>query len=154
MQPRFGLTADLIFSREIPGELGPELDRAVEEANTALFRKGVPKDVPTDEIGRITTYAVAGPVLTITIESGGYTRAHDALFRFRKQIAALLGRQRIGLREIEVRSLPGRAPRHGPRGAPARVAPVRPVGRGRAGPDRPRARGHRHRPREAGSRTG
>ncbi|HIH04406.1 MAG TPA: serine--tRNA ligase [Methanoregulaceae archaeon] len=102
MQPRFGLTADLIFSREIPDELRPELDRAVEEANTALFRKGVPKDAPADEIGRITGYAIAGPVLTVTFESGGYTRAHDALFRFRKQVTGQLGRHRIGLREIVV----------------------------------------------------
>ena len=103
MQPRFELTADLVFSREIPGELGPELAHAVEEANTVHFRKGVPRDAPPDEVGRITAHAIEGAVLSLTIESGGYTRAHDALFRFRKQVAGLLGRHRIGLREIEVR---------------------------------------------------
>ena len=46
------------------------------------------------------------------------------------------------------RPFQGRAPGRGARGAPARVAPVRPLGRGRAGPDRARARGHGRRPRE------
>jgi seryl-tRNA synthetase len=104
MQPRFDLRADLVFSKEIPAGLGPELDRAVEEANAVLFRKGVPKDAPADEIGRITAHSIAGPVLSVALESGGYTRAHDALFRFRKQIAGVLGRHRIGLRDVEVRS--------------------------------------------------
>ena len=54
MQPRFSLTADLVFSKEIPDEALPAIARAVEEANTVLFRKGVPKGAPEEEIGRIT----------------------------------------------------------------------------------------------------
>ncbi|NLX50327.1 MAG: serine--tRNA ligase [Methanospirillum sp.] len=103
MQPRFSLTADLVLSREVPEAALPEIDRAVQEANTTLFRRGVPREVPDREVGRITSCTVSGPGMTITLESGGYTRAHDALFRFRKHLAGLLGRHRIGIREIEVR---------------------------------------------------
>ncbi|KAF5067001.1 tRNA-binding domain protein [anaerobic digester metagenome] len=102
MQPRFSLTADLVFSKEIPDEALPAIARAVEEANTVLFRKGVPKDAPEDEIGRITGHAVSGATLSLTLESGGYTRVHDALFRFRKQVAGQLGRYRVGLRDLVV----------------------------------------------------
>ncbi|HOV68400.1 MAG TPA: serine--tRNA ligase, partial [Methanoregulaceae archaeon] len=102
MQPRFSLRADLVFSREIPDEARPAIARAVEEANTVLFRKGVPKDAPEDEVGRITEHAVHGATLSLALESGGYTRVHDALFRFRKQVAALLGRYRVGLRDLVV----------------------------------------------------
>jgi seryl-tRNA synthetase len=104
MQPRFSLKADLVFSREIPDEARPAIATAIDEANTTLFRKGVPKDAPTDQIGRITGHEIAGGgVLSLSLESGGYTRAHDALIRFRKQVAALLGRYRLGLRELLVR---------------------------------------------------
>ncbi len=102
MQPRFSLTADLVFSKEIPDEAQPAIARAVEEANTVLFRKGVPKDAPEDEIGRITGHTISGATLTLSLESGGYTRVHDALFRFRKQLAGLLGRYRVGLRDLVV----------------------------------------------------
>ena len=102
MQPRFSLRAALVFSNEIPDEARPAIERAIEEANTVLFRKGVPKDAPEDEIGRITSHSVTGSSLSLTLESGGYTRVHDALFRFRKQITGLLGRYRIGLRDLVV----------------------------------------------------
>jgi hypothetical protein len=74
----------------------------VEEANGKLFTKGVPKGVPAEEVGRITEWKTEGNLLSLVLESGGYTRAHDALFRFRKQIGPTLGKFRMGIRDIEV----------------------------------------------------
>jgi seryl-tRNA synthetase len=45
---------------------------------------------------------VQGSVIRLDMESGTYTRAHDALFRFRKQIVPLLGRFRVGVRGLEI----------------------------------------------------
>ncbi|MDD1639285.1 MAG: serine--tRNA ligase, partial [Methanomicrobiales archaeon] len=102
MQPRFTLSADLQCSREPSGEAVAALERAVAEANDTLFVKGVPKGVPREEVGRITSWSVGGTTLHLVLESGGYTRAHDALFRFRKHLAGVLGKHQVGIREILV----------------------------------------------------
>lgn len=99
---RFALNAELHFSSEIPAAAADAVDQAVHEANTSAFRRGVPKGTPDAEIGRITAWQVKGNTLSIEIESGPYTRAHDALFRFRKLIGPALGRFRIGLRDLVV----------------------------------------------------
>ncbi|ACL17922.1 serine--tRNA ligase [Methanosphaerula palustris] len=99
---RFALTADLSFSGEIPGEAAEAVEKTVTDSNTVMFRRGVPKGATDDEIGRITDWKIEGNTLSLTIESGPYTRVHDALFRFRKQITATLGRFRLGLRDIQV----------------------------------------------------
>ncbi len=102
MYIRFGLKAELQFSAEIPDDARPAVERLVLEANTVLFRKGVPKDAEERETGRITGWKTEGNRLLLDFESGTYTRVHDALFRFRKQIAPTLGKFRLGLRGIEV----------------------------------------------------
>jgi seryl-tRNA synthetase len=103
MHVHFTLKADLSFS----GVLGPDarsaVDAAVKEANGQLFCRGVPKGVPPEEVGKITLWEVEENILFLEIESGGYTRAHDALFRFRKLIGTALGKYHLGLREIQVR---------------------------------------------------
>ena len=103
MHVHFTLKADLCFSNELGPDARAAVDVAVKEANGQLFCKGVPKDVPPEEVGRITLWDVEENILFLGIESGGYTRAHDALFRFRKLIGSALGKHHLGLREIRVR---------------------------------------------------
>lgn len=100
---RFALKAELQFSKEIPaGSEGP-IEEAINEANNVLFRRGVPAEATPEEIGRITKWKIDGEKLLIEIVSGPYTRAHDALFRFRKNLAPKMGKTlRLGLRKIEV----------------------------------------------------
>ena len=115
MSVQFALSADLHFSQEIPPEAVAAVESTILEANRSLFLKGVPSDAPAGSVGQITQWSVEGRTLSITIESGPYTRAHDALFRFRKQIAAVMGKHRMGLREIEIISymirIPGQFPK-------------------------------------------
>ncbi|MDG6257468.1 MAG: serine--tRNA ligase [Methanomicrobiaceae archaeon] len=100
---RFTMSAALHFNKEIPPEAAAAVKATVEEANATLFRRGVPPEADADEIGQITGWQVEDSSLLLTLESGTYTRAHDALFRIRKPLAAALGRHRLGLRGIEVR---------------------------------------------------
>jgi seryl-tRNA synthetase len=100
---RFALTAELAFNSDITAEATGAVEKTVEESNAVLFRKGVPKGVDEREVGRITSWSVEAQYIRIAIESGAYTRAHDALFRFRKQITAVLGKFRLGLRSISIK---------------------------------------------------
>ncbi|KQC05598.1 MAG: serine--tRNA ligase [Methanoculleus sp. SDB] len=99
---RFSLNADLVTSGDIPDEAVAAIGQAVDEANRSTFQRGVPAEAEPTDIGRITAWNAAGSVLHLEIESGPYTRAHDALFRFRKQLAPVLGRHRIGIRSIDI----------------------------------------------------
>jgi len=47
----------------------------IDQANRVLFVKGVPKEADPGEVGHITGSVFSGNVLTLTIESGAYTRA-------------------------------------------------------------------------------
>ncbi len=124
---RFAVTADLHFSGDLTPEATLAAEKAVLEANEVVFRRGVPADAPDEQVGRITEWRAAGSVLTLRIESGPYTRAHDALFRFRKVIAQALGRCRLGLREIAVRRFTVVVPGHVPDEAVPKVPFVREV---------------------------
>jgi seryl-tRNA synthetase len=104
MRTRFQLEAALTFSGELTPDAADVLREVVDQANRVHFRKGVPPGVPEEEIGRITGAEIEGSTAVLEIESGPYTRAHDALFRFRKQLSPALGRFRIGLREVGIRS--------------------------------------------------
>ena len=103
MQLRFRLEAGLRFSAPFTPEAEQTARALIDEANRVLFMRGVPKGVDPAEVGRITgTPEFRENVLLLTFESGAYTRAHDALFRFRKQVASTLGKFRLGIREIEI----------------------------------------------------
>ncbi|HMK16457.1 MAG TPA: serine--tRNA ligase, partial [Methanomicrobiales archaeon] len=104
MQVHFDLKAGIQFSGDIGPEAKKALDAAVAEANDKLFTRGVPKGVPAEEVGRITWWETEGSHLSLEIRSGGFTRAHDALFRFRKHVAQALGKYHLGVREITVKS--------------------------------------------------
>lgn len=99
---RFRLGATIQCSGTLHDEAVLVLAQTIEEANTVLFKKGVPRDVENSEIGKIQSWETRENVLAVEIESGTYTRAHDALFRFRKQVAAVLGRHHIGVRGIDI----------------------------------------------------
>ncbi|RXE57070.1 seryl-tRNA synthetase [Methanoculleus taiwanensis] len=111
---RFALTADLQFSRDLTPEAVLAAGDTVQEANEVLFRRGVPAEAEDEQIGKITEWSAHDSVISLAIESGPYTRAHDALFRFRKLIAQAMGRHRLGLREITVRSFSVEIPGHIP----------------------------------------
>jgi seryl-tRNA synthetase len=102
MQVRFRLKAELRFSAPFTPEAEDACRALIDDANRVLFVKGVPKGVDPGEVGHITGSVFSGNSLTLHIESGAYTRAHDALFRFRKQVAPTLGKHRLGIREIVV----------------------------------------------------
>lgn len=105
MQVRFRLEAVLRFSSPFTPEAEQATLALIDEANRLLFMKGVPKGVDPSEVGRITGIPqFRENILDLTFESGPYTRAHDALFRFRKQIALTLGRYRLGIRDIDIGS--------------------------------------------------
>src|SRR5512137_2137079 len=103
MQVRFRLEAELRFSSSFTPEAEQATRALIDEANRVLFMKGVPKGVDPSEVGRIAgSPQFTDNLLALTFESGAYTRAHDALFRFRKQIAPRLGKFRLGIRDIDV----------------------------------------------------
>lgn len=115
MYVRFGVSGALLLSAEPSAEAAAAIGTAAEDANRSLFRKGVPREVREEDAGRIVSWSVEGRSIRLRIESGPYTRAHDALFRFRKHLQGILGKYRIGIRGVEVASfemlLPPEVPR-------------------------------------------
>jgi seryl-tRNA synthetase len=96
------MTAKLHFSAEFSEEAKTAFGNAV-SGSGAIFSKGVPKDADPADVGHIEgAPRMEGNDAELTFVSGPYTRVHDALFRFRKQIPAVLGKFRVGLREIEI----------------------------------------------------
>ncbi|HUU75498.1 MAG TPA: serine--tRNA ligase [Methanoregulaceae archaeon] len=101
----FKMKTKLQFSGEIGKDAQEAFKGAIEESNKVVFWKGVPKAVTDPKnVGQITgDPQFMGNSVELEFASGPYTRVHDALFRFRKQIAPVMGRHRIGLREIEIK---------------------------------------------------
>jgi len=98
---RFELKAECTFS----GELGPAKTDVEAEITRAapLLLKGAPRGKES-EAARVKNWRVVGKKLELVIESGRYVRAHDALFRLTKLLAAELGKKhKIGLREIKAK---------------------------------------------------
>lgn len=87
-------SSDVTPAREMIGEY-------LEEANRTILVKGA-----SDGYGaQVVEWGIDGNKIDLLIESGRYVRAHDALMRIRKPLAAKLGKDfRIGLRGIEVES--------------------------------------------------
>jgi seryl-tRNA synthetase len=96
------MIAKLHFSAEFSEEAKTAFANAVSRSG-AIFSKGVPKDADPADVGHIEgAPRIEGNYVELTFVSGPYTRVHDALFRFRKQIPTVLGKFRMGLREIEI----------------------------------------------------
>jgi len=96
---RFELRVECTFS----GELGPakaDIEAAIARAKPLLL-KGAPRGKEA-EAASIEDWRVVGKKLELTIESGRYVRAHDALFRLTKLLSEELGRKhKIGLRRLK-----------------------------------------------------
>lgn len=95
---RFELKARLVFS----GELTRARDDLAVVINAAgpVLTKGAPKGKET-EAAKIVSWHVVGSELEVELESGRYVRAHDALLRLAKLLAAELGKKhKMGLRGI------------------------------------------------------
>lgn len=98
----FDLTAHLKFSDNLPQEADVELQKAIDDANNVLFIKGVPSS-SVKEAGRIIEWHTHANELCVRIVSGRYTRAHEALLRFRKALGMTIGEKyRIGIRGYEI----------------------------------------------------
>lgn len=76
-----------------------DIGKLVEEAEKDILRRGVPEGRGS----KIKEWQVGDYSLCFEIESDRYLRAHDALLRLRKPLAALLGKYRIGIRGLEVK---------------------------------------------------
>jgi seryl-tRNA synthetase len=98
----FDLTAHLKFSDNLPPEADVELQKAIDDANNVLFINGVPRN-SVKEAGRIIEWHTHANELYVRIVSGRYTRAHEALLRFRKALGMTIGaKYRIGIRGYEI----------------------------------------------------
>lgn len=97
MEPYFYLRGYFRTSADA-SEAAADIGNFIKEAENTVLRRGVPQGKGS----RIKKLGVRGDRISIEIESDRYLRAHDALIRLRKPLAALLGRRRIGIRGAEV----------------------------------------------------
>jgi seryl-tRNA synthetase len=96
---RFELIAECTFSDGLEAAK-KEIEAAIMQANEVVLKKGAPRGKET-EAARVTSWRAVGKVLSVTIVSGRYVRAHVALFRLAKLLSEVLGRKhRIGLRAV------------------------------------------------------
>ncbi len=95
----FELTAALGFSKEVPKG---EIEKLVLEANGDLLKRGCPKGKES-EAAEAKITETGEKEVRITIKSGRYVRAHDALFRLRNFLAETLGKKlKIGIKTIVI----------------------------------------------------
>lgn len=97
MEPYFYLRGNFRASADA-SEAGADITNFIKEAENTVLRKGV----PSGKGSKIKSLAVQGDRIALEIESDTYLRAHDALIRLRKPLAALLGKRRIGIRGIDI----------------------------------------------------
>ncbi len=96
---RFLLEGALVFSGDISG-IGDEVLAALGEIEATALQKGVPEG---EEGPRLIDPRVQGSELHLTIGSGRYVRAHEALLRLRKELSARLGTaHKIGARRMVI----------------------------------------------------
>ncbi|MDO9518461.1 MAG: serine--tRNA ligase [Methanosarcinaceae archaeon] len=77
------------------------IDAFFTEANETILTKGAPEG----EGARIVEWDIAGDRINLTVESGKHVRAHDAMLRIRKPLAAIIGKEfKVGVRGIDVES--------------------------------------------------
>ncbi len=81
------------------------------EANETFLTKGA----PAGKGAKILNFRIEDQKIHIEIESDRYVRAHDAILRFKKPLAAILGKKyRIGIRGIEIESFVVKFPSNDP----------------------------------------
>ncbi len=96
---RFRLVAVLKCSAELNEDAVAELRKFVSACNEGLLKRGAPAGCGAE----IVSFKVLNGNIELEIHSDRFVRAHDALLRFRKNLAPILGKYRIGLRGIEVK---------------------------------------------------
>jgi seryl-tRNA synthetase len=96
---RFELEGAIVFSADL-AKARDDIAKALEELERTALRKGVPHGEDAPHVAR---HAVEGAELRLSIESGGYVRAHEALLRLRKELSASLGSShRLGARAVRI----------------------------------------------------
>jgi seryl-tRNA synthetase len=96
---RFELEGAIIFSADL-APAAAELDGIIKELEDTVLRKGVPEG---DEGPHVKSFLAEGSELKVTIVSGRYVRAHEALLRLRKELSGRLGKaHRIGGRAVRI----------------------------------------------------
>ncbi|MCW3135376.1 MAG: hypothetical protein N2V77_00315 [Canidatus Methanoxibalbensis ujae] len=78
--------------------------RVLNEAERADEAENVDEAENADEAEKASDVIPGANAIEVEIHSDRYVRAHDALLRFRRNLAGVLGRYRIGLRGIDVRT--------------------------------------------------
>ncbi|MDK2892737.1 serine--tRNA ligase [Methanohalophilus sp.] len=92
LKAAFKTSADPTTAREA-------IENFINNDAVALLSKGAPKG----EEAKIENWEIGSDRIKFTITSGRYVRAHDAMIRLRRPLAAKLGKQfHIGIRGIEV----------------------------------------------------
>jgi seryl-tRNA synthetase len=96
---RFELQGAIVFSADVDPVVEALADYLA-ELQAGPLQRGVPEgeDGPVIE-----AHSVEGHEMAVTIVSGRYVRAHEALLRLRKELSALMGREhRIGVRAVRI----------------------------------------------------
>jgi len=95
----FELKAALKCSSSLSGAVSPsEITEFVAYCNTDLLKRGAPPGCGAEIAG----WNVAEDKIELQIISDRFVRAHDALLRLKKELGKLLGKHRIGIRDIEI----------------------------------------------------
>lgn len=98
---KFKLKGYIAFSDNLE-RAESDIREFITQANKRLLTKGIPKD-KLDEAARIVNWRIKDDKLSLTIESGRYVRAHTAILRIHKAVAAITGsKHKIGARKIFV----------------------------------------------------
>ena len=96
---RFELEGAIVFSGDL-AKARDDIAKALQELERTALRKGVPAG---ETAPRVSHHSFEGGELRLTIESGRYVRAHEALLRLRKELSASLGKShRLGAREVRI----------------------------------------------------
>jgi seryl-tRNA synthetase len=98
---RFELRGAIVFS----GDLAPAAEALagyLDQIQSGPLQKGVPEG---EEGPRVEEHQALGSELGLTIVSGRYVRAHEALLRLRKELSNVMGKQhRLGARGVRIDS--------------------------------------------------
>ena len=102
MNIEFQLRANLKCSGSLRGTVSPsEITEFVRACNAGLLKRGAPPGCGA----KVVWWQVAGSEgeeIWLEIVSDRFVRAHDALFRLKKEFGKFLGRRRVGVRGVEI----------------------------------------------------
>lgn len=94
---RFDLEGRILLSAESE-PAADEIAAFIQESNDGFLAHN-----PTGDGGAVTSWKATGKEISLTIETMGRTRAHEALLRLRKGLAERLGKKhRIGVRDVAI----------------------------------------------------